>query len=259
MLFSCFSIVCASMIPICSIAVSVTISAFCSIYGFRRATLRRPTKVFLCVFGNVREAKIDKREKKKEKEKKKHIFFLPFFFVFRSRQTGITQSLPQLLSMCLWYGFLFHSSFTSFSDSIRILFLLCRFCLCPCFPEAPLRTLGAFSGSAIMTITILPVFILLFFFFFCFFNSHYPGFGFSPDSFLPDRFFDLLRPLGTILLQLYIFQYHGVNTFWSCSIHLFIIDTKKKKKKKTKEEQLSPLHCGPSFCPLIDFTVKTLG
>lgn len=55
--------------------------AFWSIYGFQRAASCRPTKVFLCVFGNVREAKIDKREKKKEKEKK-NISFSPLFLCF---------------------------------------------------------------------------------------------------------------------------------------------------------------------------------
>jgi hypothetical protein len=47
-------------------------------------------------------------KEKKRRKRKNHIFPPPFFFVFRSRQTGITQSLPQLLSMCymIWLLYL---------------------------------------------------------------------------------------------------------------------------------------------------------
>lgn len=170
----------------------MTISHF-DPFTVSNAPLRVGRQKYSCVFLAMSAKRKLTKEKKRRKKKKKIYLFLPFFCVsypFSGNHAKPTAAPLHVFMIWLFISF-FYPFFFFLPDSIRILFLLRRFRSCPCLLEAPLRTFEAFSGSAIMTITILPVFILLFFFF----NSHYPGFGFSPDSFLPDRFFDLLHPL----------------------------------------------------------------
>lgn len=213
MLFSCFSIVCASMIPI-----SLFNCRFCDYFRillhlrFSNVPLRVGRQKYSCVFlAMSAKRKLTKEKKRrKEKEKKNISFFSLFFCVsFPSNGNYAKPAAAPLHVFMIWLliSFFFYFFFRLDPNSVS---------------SSQVSFVSLFSGSASSDPRGLfwernyddhDFTCFHSSFFLCFFNSHYPGFGFSPDSFLPDRFFDLLRPLGTILLQLYIFQYHGVNTF----------------------------------------------